>query len=74
LLKNGVSGWPPAAAGVLYRRGAASGGRVASAAGLDARSRDEGDARAHRWGAATPQTALRRRNRLRWLAFCARPH
>jgi hypothetical protein len=47
-------------------------GGVASAAGLDARSRDEGDAGAHRRGAATPQTAPRRRNRLRWLAFCSR--
>jgi len=34
-------------------------GGVASAAGSDARSRDEGDAGAHRGGAATPQTALR---------------
>src|SRR6476620_5270044 len=25
----------------------------------------------HRRGAATPQTAPRRRNRLRWLAFCS---
>src|SRR6266542_4822051 len=41
---------------------------VASAAGLDARSRDEGDAGAHRREAATPQTVPRRRNRLRWLA------
>src|SRR6266511_747121 len=32
-------------------------GGVASAAGPDARSRDEGDAGAHRGGAATPQTA-----------------
>src|SRR6266545_2323753 len=47
-------------------------GGVASAAGPDARSRDEGDAGAHRGGAATPQTAPRRRNRLRWLAFCSR--
>ena len=47
-------------------------GGVASAAGSDARSRDEGDAGAHRRGAATPQTAPRRRNRLRWLAFCSR--
>ncbi len=45
---------------------------VASAAGPDARRRDEGDAAVHRGGAATPQTALRRRNRLRWLAFCPR--
>src|SRR6266540_6778069 len=34
-------------------------GGVASAAGPDARSRDEGDAGAHRGGAATPQTAPR---------------
>src|SRR6266487_3212749 len=34
--------------------------------------RDEGDAGAHRRGAPTPQTAPRRRNRLRWLAFCSR--
>src|SRR6266498_5664269 len=34
-------------------------GGVASAAGSDARSRDEGDAEAHRGGAATPQTAPR---------------
>ena len=45
-------------------------GGVASAAGSDATRRDEGDAGAHRGGAATPQTAPRRRNRLRWLAFC----
>src|SRR6266508_3838086 len=32
-------------------------GGVASAAGSDARRRDEGDAGAHRGGAATPQTA-----------------
>ncbi len=47
-------------------------GGVASAARPDARSRDEGDAGAHRRGAATPQTAPRRRNRLRCLAFCSR--
>jgi hypothetical protein len=46
-------------------------GGVVSAAGSDARSRDEGDAKVHRGGAATPQTTLRRRNRLRWLAFCS---
>ncbi|MCA1617488.1 MAG: hypothetical protein LC729_03420 [Acidobacteria bacterium] len=54
------------------------GGRVASAAGSDARSRDEGDASVHpapkgrvqtRREAIAAQTALRRRNRLRWLAF-----
>src|SRR6266540_1307729 len=43
-----------------------------SAAGSDARRRDEGDAGAHRRGAPTPQTAPRRRNRLRWLVFCSR--
>ena len=48
-------------------------GGVASAAGLDARRRDVGDAGAHRRGAPTPQTAPRRRNRLRWLAFCSQP-
>src|SRR6266516_6133463 len=47
-------------------------GGVASAAGSDAGRRDEGDAGAHRGGAATPQTAPRRRNRLRWLASCSR--
>ena len=49
---------------------------VASAVGSDARSPDEGDAGAdpsppsatQDVGAATPQTAPRRRNRLRWLA------
>jgi hypothetical protein len=45
---------------------------VASAAGPDARHRDEGDASAHRGGTVTQQTASRRRNRLRWLAFCRR--
>ncbi len=53
----------------LLRKGV---GGVASAAESDARRRDEGDAGAHRGGAATPQTAPRRRNRLRWLAFCSR--
>src|SRR6266545_1738386 len=56
----------------LAARGKRVWGGVASAAGSDARSRDEGDAGAHRGGAATPQTAPRRRNRLRWLAFCSR--
>ena len=47
-------------------------GAVASAGGPDAKSRDEGDAGAHRRGATPPQTTRRRRNRLRWLAFCSR--
>src|SRR5258706_7815702 len=45
---------------------------VASAAGSDARSCDEGEASAHGRGAATPKRPPRRRNRLRWLAFCRR--
>jgi hypothetical protein len=44
---------------------------VASAAGPDARRRDEGDAGVHRRGAPTPQTAPRRRNPLGWPAFCS---
>src|SRR6266545_7637496 len=40
-------------------------GGVASAVGSDARRRDEGDAGAHRGGAATAQTAPCCRNRLR---------
>src|SRR5215469_10584164 len=43
---------------------------VASAVGSDPRHRDEGDAGAHRRGAVTPETAPRRRNRLRRQGFC----
>src|SRR6266545_2739813 len=56
----------------LAARGKRVWGGVASAAGSDARSRDEGDAGAHRGGAATPQTAPRRRNPLGRTAFCPR--
>src|SRR6266508_1067125 len=56
----------------LAARGKRVWGGVASAAGSDARSRDEGDAGAHRGGAATPQTAPRRRNPLGRTASCSR--
>jgi hypothetical protein len=44
LLKKGVERVNASAAGVLYCRGFAFGGRDASAAGSDPRPRDEGDA------------------------------